>query len=471
MVHRDVYLHGRAANEILQTGHTSFGGYALWWPGAFVVWSSFMTITRLDIPESTLLLTLAMCALAAILLYLTGRRIHGERLGSVAGILYLSSTIYLYEDFTHFSPALMSFTVFSLILFLSIGVSSLRNPSVRVLFFVATAALVLTHPLAPLFLVAGIGVYIMLSRRRGYEMLPTISILGFSVVLYLVWVLNLAEWSIRSMTNILWLSISNPFGTKLGTVAKNPWATQSMPAIGYFLRDNYFKPLMVSLGLLAFLGYARNRRDSSHRFLGAIFVGYLIASVVLLLSPRFEMGLQLERAMMFVLLPAAFLAVSSFSRSKRSILASLIIVMLLTPSFLATRTYFIEYEYSDHSWEMPAYQFLALHAVGANRIASDSRSLIYYSFFDPRQTDEGVRLSVANLTRQGSEHATFFDGNSTYILRSFRQELTDNAITPSFQERRVFWKVLDSRLEGISELNRTYDDSYIQVYFRKPRSG
>lgn len=458
MVFRDVYLHGGFTFELLSLG-LSASGYPQWWPGAFVVWAFSLVITGMSIFESDTVLTLTIQSVIACLFYLIGRRVNGERLASVAGVLYLVGSVYFYQDLDHFSPALLSIVLTMALLYVLI--SSWPILMVRCFSILLATGLILVHPLGIIFVLGGLVASRLLKAESIVGSYSVISLLAFAILLDVTWILNSAQWSVVHLAVVARYALADPTGTKLGSILESPLASEQMPTIGYVLRDDYFKPLLVVIGVLALLGYFKMRGRPYVKFLGTFFLGCLFVSAIVFLSGRFEQGLQIERAMTYTLIPASFLAVSYISRFRRQVIIVVLIFLLLVPSFYASRTYFSEYESSDHPWLIMTDSFLSQHSTAP--ITTDTHSAIYYSYFAPNQTVNG-ELSLFQYSQQNLTDLSYIVATKGLFLRSFDMELTDSPYQLSLSARELFWEQVDLRLASTPSVDKLYSDGLMSAY-------
>jgi hypothetical protein len=458
MIFRDVYLHGGLTLQVLSVGLTA-SGYPQWWPGAFVVWALSLVTTGMTIFQSDILLTLVIQSVIAFLFYLIGRRVNGERLGSVAGVLYLVASEYFYQDLNHFSPAILSIALFMALLYVLI--SSRPALMVRCLSILLATGLILVHPLGIVFVLGGLVVSRVMKADTNVGSYTVIGLLAFAIILDVTWILNSAQWSVVALSTVIQYALTDPTGTKLGTILVNPLGAEQLPPIGFVLQNYYFKPSLVVIGILAILGYAKMRAQPYIKFIGAIFIGCLLASVAVFISGTFEEGLQLERAMTYDFIPAVFLAVSYISRSRRRLTFALLIFLLLVPSFYASRTFFSQYESSDHPWQNLTYSFLANHTAGP--VTTDRNTAIYYQYFAPNQTINS-ELYLFQYSQQNMTDLSYIVGTKGLFLRSFELELTESPYQPSLSAREQFLEQVDLRLASIPSVNKLYSDGLMVVY-------
>ena len=458
MVFRDVYLHGGLTLQVLNNGLAT-SGYPQWWPGAFVLWAISLVTTGMSVFESDIVLVLVTQSVIACLFYLIGRRVNGERLASAAGALYLVSSVYFYQDLNHFSPALLSIALFLALLYLLIR----SGPVLMTQCFSVLLAtgLILVHPLGIVFVLGGLLVSRLLKAESSMGSYTVIGLVAFAVILDVTWILNSAQFSVIELSRIVLYALTDPTGTKLGTIILSPFGAEQLSVVGYVLQDYYFKPMLGVIGVLALLGYVRMRGQPLVKFLGTFFLGCLLVSATVFVSGRFEQGLQIERALTYALIPAVFLVVSFLSKSRRRLVLVGLIFLLLVPSFYASRTFFSQYESSDHSWQTVTYSFLSNHSTAS--ITTDRNTAIYYGYFVPNQTVNGA-LFLLQYSQQNLTDLSYIVATKGLFLRSFEMELIENPYQPSVSARQLFWEQVDMKLDSTTSINRLYSDGLMTAY-------
>lgn len=470
IINGDVFAHGGSTLRVISNGGTqTLNYYPRWWPGAFILWANLTGITGLDVVNTGIILTIVMMVTWCALFYLLAKEILGQQWAGLATILYLVTDAYVFRWMgrDHFSPQSLAFAQFLLFLYLLMSLRHKEKPHRRTLSalaLVVVLCIVVTHGFTSLYMIFTIF-GIMVFERQKKNRLDGLKIFLFATISWLVWWQYNAGYTFQQAMLFLQHFLGSPGESKLAMTTVSV-VTEPLPFIGMVLRNYYFKPLLVIVGLLSLIVVFRDRKVKIVSLFTGNLIGVILATILTFTSPMKTAAGQLSEVLMFVLLPVCYLASRIFvKRPRYPKIFSFIIILLIVPSFLNMFTYSSEYANSTHQWEVASHQFLVEHIPTEAIIATDWLTHLGYRFFDIGYTPgKGAIYDIdrINYTQWLNEHPTFFEG--TLILRSFKQELIYNVFMPTFEERHNFWSEVDLNLVHNQSYSKIYDNGKAQIY-------
>jgi len=478
IVNVDTFLHGSSTNVVLAYRWGTYPQayvYPTWFPGAFDLWAALALTSGLNVINSGLVLISAVLVSSVAMLYLLGRKIIGDQWAGVAPILYLIADAFHYRwsGREHFSPQTLGFLLFLMVLYLLVisqsrGFDRTSRIKLKLLLTLAICTVIVSHPITAMFLWFTLIAILLLQKitkaAMGVDWI-TISLLSTT---WIGWWFLVAGSSFGQAFSVLLGSLESSLGkAKIATLTS---VQDPLPLVGTMLRQYYFKPLLVVVGASAVVAILLNRRAKITLFFAGIALGTAAASGLELLTPNMAVFAQLSEVLAFSLLPLSYLAVRLFMKNQRAFKAiAILLPLLIFPSFLVMFTYSTEYAEISHSWQVNSYQFLTISGppliggTGQCSIGLDTYSNYGYQFFDVTYNPtEFSDLTMVNFTQWLPNHPTFF--SNPVILRSFEQDVTDNYIIRSFQQRQQLWNQVDSNLTIDPARDRIFDNSYVQLY-------
>lgn len=500
----DVYYHGRGTLQVIQSGNVLVKDYyPRYWPGAFIIWGSLSIVTGLDVVTTNIILMLIITLISSVMLYLLGKEILSQKWAGLAAIVYLVTNAYAFHLMgrDHFAPQSLGFTQYLLTLYLFIRIwrkKELHRRTFCALVLILIPSVVLSHLYTSLFLL-GLLFGVTILRARAFEKIRRIFLP--KDLNEVRWKTRIAHFQIFALVwSIAWL-VFNPgfkntplefewlagyisglptyFYTYFATFVFNggsnlkivPITQEPLSITGVILRNYYLKPLLLIAGLLSLIIILWDRRDRKVSIYSGIFFGSALGVIFSGILAPFHMA-QFSELLMFSLLPVCYLASRVFV--KRGVrISACILTLLILPTFLCSFTYSSEYTGVMHPWEATSIQFLTNQSTSA-RIVTDAGTLGIYEYFNiyynPVSSEEGIALLNINYSSRLINYTTLFDDTiGDFIVRSFRQEFSYNVFNTTFEERQEIWSVVDSRLCNKTNLDRTYDNGFVQIYSNKER--
>jgi hypothetical protein len=408
--------------------------------------------------------------LSSVLLWLLGKMILGQRWAGLAVMLYLTTNAYNFHWMgrDHFAPQSFGFIQYLIVLYLILRMTRIRGSKsqIRVLSILSISSIVVSHPFTSvcvLFTLIGIMAVEKVSRIR---LGVSAKLLGFTCTLWFAWWLFNAGPTFKEAIDGLAHALRSPEAAKLVRYGV-PISEEPLPILGIILRNFYFKPLMLILGLISLVIAFQGRKVKSTSFYSGVLLGTTVISILVLMTPVETEIAQMSEILLFVLLPICFIASRALVKSRLRIkVSSIIISLLIVPSFLHMFTYSSEYAASTHLWEIESCQFLIDH-VQTSIIGSDEYTHVVYRFLDidyPAGIPGygAIVLRYINYSSWLKDNPTFFEGD--VILRSFKQELTYSDFAKTLEERHNIWLKVDLNLINNQNYNRIHDTRYSQCY-------
>jgi hypothetical protein len=467
---RDYFLHGRLAVEIINSGHFPLasipGNYYIEWPGAFTMRAIFSLVLGLPEIESVRVLSFVFQILIVLFFYVFAKTKLGSFLaGLVPAVFLLSNLVYTTSQIDHFCPQLFSLSLFLLILYCCTrSVSKDKAIKMQVVIILLSFIIFISHPITPVFLLpvlVGICLLNAYMSRRGEK---TFSLINFRLV-FLLSILFLA-WSIFSA------GVEFSQGISQIALIENPRTVAELQPLHYegILLNGlsyYWKILDLIIALAALYLFIRFfRRGVKERENLVVLSGILlgVASGSLLFS--FTGIFTLTRTIMFVLIPASFLAVIFAKRYVGQKVLAFALILLFIPSFLSIYSFSSENQTFQHTWEISACQWLSKENMNRKLVSSDYDIMMIYSYYDPNSWPSGI-VGDEEITKYTIPVASnpFFKGD--FMIRSVRQDLFKTNMFREGNDQGIeYWNQLDSYANNYSELDKIFDNNYAKIYAR-----
>ncbi len=466
----DYFLHGRLAVEIINTGHFPSasipGNYYIEWPGAFTMRAVFSLVLGLPEIESVRVLSFVFQILIALFFYVFAKQKLGRFLaGLVPAVFLLSNLVYTLSQTDFFCPQLFSLSLFLLILYCCTKtVSRDIATKMRVVIILLSFTIFISHPTTSLFLLSAIAGIWLLNTYMSRHGKKTFSLINFRLV-FLLFILFLA-WSIFSAWGEFSIGISQI------VILVNPRAVAEVQPLQYegILLNSlsyYWKILDLIIVIAAFYlvsRFFRGRVKERENLvaLSGIFLGIALGGFLFSFTGFFT----LTRTIMFILIPASFLAVLFAKRYVGQKVLAFILILLLIPSFLSIYSFVSVNQSFQHTWEISACQWLARENINRKLVSSDYYTMMIYSYYDPNSWPGGIvpNDQITNYTIPVASNP-FFTGD--FMIRSIRQDLFKTNI---FQEGNnqglEYWTQIDSYANNCSTLDKIFDNNYVKVYAR-----
>lgn len=469
----DVNLEGASVKVIAADGRLSdaWNLYHVYYPGFFVLWATLSVVTGIDIRAMNVMIMLPVSVvLFGAFLVLLYRRLGMERgVALAAGLLaFLLMNFHINEGlFVHFNTRLyaLDLTLLALIFFFATG--SKAGHKEQLVFVVVFSALVISHVLFSLALLAFVLIYWLTQERRDKSVMVT----AFScVAVYLIH--NLVTASryvglyINSFINYLYVRLAQEM------LITAPLVTENVPFLSFVLRT-YYKVLLVAVGLLAAYSLVKFRSKSGVRtMLSFLSAGIAIFGVTVFSAIS---GNSIARGLMFLSIPLAFLSVYALvgrprveATPLRLSVVTLFISLLIIPQFVLVN------ETSARNLDLPSLDAACTFVTRSKNGQSVSAYGLfphYFCFYDPKfkgyevigYSGEPNLPTVGNL----SDITSFFIQSEGMKFTSSLDiqiwALTGQANLSSFDEAKSIWN-LEVILPVEQECNKIYENGCARAY-------
>lgn len=465
---KDLFNHGRLAVEITSSGHFPSasipGNYYIEWPGAFTIRAMFSLVLGLPDIESVRVLTVVFQILIVLFFYVFAKiKLRSFLAGLVPTVFLLSNLVYTTSQIDHFCPQLFSLPLFLLILYCSTKNISRDNAAkMQIAIIMLSFTVIISHSITAIFLLPALAGICLLNAYRSRRGEKTFSQMNFHLV-FLLFVLFLA-WSIYSA--------GGEFSQGISQIAliENPRAVSQLQPLNYagILLNSlgyYWKILDLIIVIAAFYLFIRFFRGGVKErenlvVLSGILLGVALGGLLFSFTGFFT----LTRTIMFVLIPASFLAVLFAKRYAGQKVLAFALILLIIPSFLSIYSFSSENQTFQHTWEISACQWLSKENINRKTVSSDYDTMMIYSYYDPNSWPGGIvgDEEITNYTIPLASNP-FFKGD--LIIRSVRQDLfRTNVLQEGNNQGLEYWSQLDSYANNYSKLDKIFDNNYAKIY-------
>ena len=414
--------------------------------------------------ESELVLSFVFQILIVLFFYVLAKQKLGSFLaGLVPAVFLLSNLVYTLSQVEFFCPQLFSLVLFLLILYCCTkNVSRDNSPKMQVVIILLSFTIFISHPITPIFLLPALAGICLLNAYMSRREEKIFSLINFRLV-FLLFVLFLA-WSIYSA----WGGFSQ--GISQIVLIENPRAVSELQPLHYegLLLNSlsyYWKILDLMIVIAAFYLFVRFFRGGIKErenlvVLSGILLGVALGGLLFSFTGIFT----LTRTIMFVLIPASFLAVLFAKRYVGQKVLAFALILLIIPSFLAIYSFSSENQTFQHTWEISACQWLSKENINRKLVSSDYDTMMIYSYYDPNSWPGGIvgDEEITNYTIPVASNP-FFKGD--FMIRSIRQDLSKtNSLQEGSNQGLEYWSQLDSYVNNYSKLDKIFDNNYVKTY-------
>jgi len=463
----DIFVHEAFTKRLIFHGRTqALTWYPKWWPGSFLLKAILTEIAGLDVVDENMLLTYVNLVTLAAILYVLAKFIVGKKWAGLATTFYFVVNAYAFHLIgrEHFVAQSLSFTIylFTLYLLQKMQRNQKTKNNYNILVFVTICSIIISHGFTSYMLLSTLAGIMVVQRIRKVSLGVNLKLLLASLTLWFSWWIFNSFSTLEMAVNYLLSSLEFLSGSQLVKLS-GALAVEPLPLLGEILRNYYFKPMLLIVGLTSLIVLFKERNSRKASFYSGILIGTALASIIALISSTEAIEIQLCEILMFLLLPSSYLASRFLIGYSRYIKILSCFILCLVPLSLATMfTYDCEYIACTHRWEILCVEFLEDHVPKDLTMATDSYTSHLYAFFDLNYTPGGILLSKGSLnyTYILLDSPTFYEGD--VIVRSFRQEVVYNNYLERFEERRDFWSKVDTNLLLVN--NKIYDNEFAQVY-------
>lgn len=484
----DSWIHASISQYIIQNAHLSPSeiGYHSW-PGFYLWFAQLQMITGIDIHVLAKMAHIIPNTLLVVALYILYNRLG---LNSNKAALFSVITFIIANDrlYYHICPQNFSFAL--MVTFLYTAFLGHRKRSFWPISLALFLAIVITHPINPLYILLPLVILGMIERIFSVSKQSTSRYFNLALLGSCIWV----GWMLYTADAMWWYygvaSISG-VGRRLSgeapllTFSPTYWRWATPPLEIALLRVAILAIVLLLAGL-SILGSVRKLRlvsfskklkikrifdEKAWPFFtfSSFLLGIIIAGVAPFILYRQIMGFG-DRFLLFIWIPLSFFSASLIfgpRRKKIKICLAVMVVLLIFPAFISTHWH--EFWLSTHGWEQHGLEFVnnncnfsrvflvntdtwfRLRAIrgplGTFRGMAEGES--YYSL--------PSRLNIFNGTAAPESL------NWTYLIASEKGEVTLNL---RFNIQRDGVQRMDDMLADNPLINRVYDNKYLQLYCR-----
>lgn len=484
----DSWIHVSIAENIIQNAQLSPStiGYHSW-PGFHLWFAQLQIITGIDILVLAKIAHLVPNLLLVFALFLLYNKLGlgggKATLLSIITFLIANDRIYYHICPQNFSFALMATFFYTAL----VGHRRRFFWAISLMLFVA---IVITHPLNPLFIILpfvilGIVARIFSVPKHFASRYFNLTVVG--ICIWVGWMLYTADvmWWYFGVTSISGLERRFAGTEPLLPFAPTYWRWATPPIEVALLRVAILAIVLLmasvgilnnirKLGLISLRKKLKIKRTFDERalpffFFACLLVGTTIAGVLPFIVYRQIMGFG-DRFLLFIWIPLAFFSTSLVfgqRRKKTKICLAVMIVSLLFPAFI--NTHWHEFWLSTHGWEQSCLEFVNDHCNFSRTFFLNSDTWLrlkairgpletFQSFVEgERQYSEAYSLNIFNGTAAPESL------NWTYFIRSKKGEATLNL---QFNIQPEGLQKMDVLLAKSPMISRVYDSKYIQLYYR-----
>ncbi len=488
----DSYMHASFSEYIVQTGQlspTEIGYHS--WPGFYLWFAQLQIVTGIDVLVLAKIAHLIPNILLVLALFILYNKLG---LSSRKATLFSIITFIIANDriYYHISPQNFSFALMAT--FFYTALVGHRRRFFWVISLTLFFAIVMTHPLNPLYVISPLVFLGLATRIFSVSKQYTSRYFNLSIVAICIWV----GWMLYNADMMWWYtgvaSISG-LGTRLAgerpllTFAPTYWRWATPPLEIAFLRGIILAVVLIvaligilynirKLGLVSFRRSLKIKRafdEKSWPFFtfSCFLIAIIIAGVAPFLLYRQLMGFG-DRFLLFIWIPLAFFSTSLIfgqRRRKIRILLAVIMMSLLVPAFI--NTHWHEFWLSTHRWEQNYLGFVNDHSNFSKMFLVNTDTWFRLKAIrGPLETFHGMaegeryyslpsRLNIFNGTAAPESL------NWTYLIRSMKGEVTLNL---HFNIQSEGLQKMDGLLAKNPLISRVYDSEYVQIYYRTPNS-
>ena len=466
----DYFLHGRLAVEIIDSGHFPSasipGNWYIEWPGAFTMRAIFSLVLGLPEIESVRVLSFVFQILVVLFFYVFAKTKLGSFFaGLVPAVFLLSNLVYTLSQIDFFCPQLFSLPLFLLILYCCTrNVSRDNATKMQAVIILLSFTIFISHPTTSVFLLPVLAGICLLNAYKSRHGEKTFSLINFRLV-FLLFVLFLA-WSIFSA----WGEFSQ--GISQIVLLGNPRAVSELQPLHYegILLNSlsyYWKIVDLIIVIAAFYLFIRFFRGGLKErenlvVLSGILLGVALGGLLFSFTGTFT----LTRTIMFLLIPASFLAVLLAKRHVGQKVLAFALILLIIPSFLSIYSFTSKNQDFQHTWEISVCQWLSKENINRKSVSSDYVTMMIYSYYDPNSWPNGIvgGEEITNYTIPVASNP-FFKGD--FMIRSIRQDLfKTNIFEEGNNQGLEYWSQIDSFANNCSKLDKIFDNNYLKIYAR-----
>lgn len=465
----DFFVHSAGSREISESGTLNVEhGYAKSWPSAFVLWSILSEVLSIDVLNLNWLLVLLTMIMTTVMLYLIGKRTVGHRWAGLPGALYLVSNAFYFQGMQRdrFSPLNLAYILYLSLFYVLLLSVEHKKSSIMLMIFTLMFAISSSHLFSSMlvfFIILGMW---LLRKLNSSNYRIATSLLFVALIMWITWWMNNSSSTFERAIRMLF---STPLPqSKVGALSLPTFDATAQ--LGKILRDYYVKLVLAAVGFTSIIGLWQNRRNTKTKMYGGAILGGLLGSSIALMAPKTETDIQWSVILLLLIVPIAFGASLVFIRSeKRCRLVSLLVIVMIVPTFLAMLAYEPLYVSAVHSWETQSFLFLSRYNGVPVKIEGDKYTVRPYAiYYDLKNLTTVSELSFEsiNYTERLEENPTFFRGD--IIIRSFKQELYSNDFIVTQDERRLFWNQVDANINRDLSYNKIYDNRYMVINRKRP---
>jgi len=466
----DVITHGFSTKEVIleHTTDTKISDYPGWWPGSSIIYASLVEIAGLDLFDSNIILTIFSLVVSSLFLYLIAIKTLGRRWGGLGAILYFVAYAYSfrYAGRDHFSPQTVGFMGYLMLMYFWLfhiarkeGSGTNGSKKRVIITYIITVLIVISHGYSSFCAVLFILGFIIFNH---FIKLYDVRVNYLSAVLIFIswWIFKARETFNLGISSLSYLF--EPELTKIHRVLLSPLSSEffNLPKIGLLLRDYYWKPLLLVILITSIFTAWKYRLDRKVHFLTCVLFGSSIAMLISLLTP-IESGIQFSIMMSFFLIPVSYMALFGFFRMKRNYLVSLVIVMLIVPSFFTMFTIHSEYLSSLNNWEISGFQFITTKSSDSSVLLGEPWDIYKQRYFEEDQSHDYLWINGRweNISKGDFPVPATYSNNDFIVINSFKSRSAGS-----------IWVSLEKRSEILresSELMAFYDNGKFQLFYAR----
>jgi hypothetical protein len=461
--HWDYFTHSTTSKYIVDYGSISSTSGYLQYPGAFTLLAILSEVLGLHLLITNLLLFSFLNLVIAILLVAMSIKLIGAEKGWLVPMVYFSFSFSHYQNFLHFSPALVGFCLY--ILFVQLALKTVCDPksqakSARPLFVlwgVLVSALTIIHPftsfvsIVTLFCIYLLGTKIRspLQLARSHNKLSfTLPFTLLAIVLFLSWNIFVASEIFRLATSSL---ISHIMGFDAPVFVEHLTYNPIPGGLSVVLLralSLYRYGIYALFGGLSVFCIALYRRKAEVKLVALLTFGILIETILVYLTPA---TFGITRLILYSGVPVSILVcylmrnveISRVSRiNMRLIMKGLekILPFLFIGTFLVSNLYVCTFTQFVHEDEVSAAQFVVRKFNSTISLVIDESFIIKFYASAPLQVytiDERTPSDMVQEIQKGSSSLEYLPKQRYYYNLSFVEG--NGSLVYSNGLARVYW--------------------------------